>query len=462
MRNCSRLEEIDESALESILHYIPEANKMNGKKADLLMDPPTEDAIKLLVHMAPKGKSLGLDGLPFELYKVLFNRHPQSLSLFNVIMQDAMTGVFPPSWKKTRMTLLFKKGDPELLANWRPLSLINTDAKLFTKLLANRLSNTLPKMLTQYQTGFVKGRLISDNGWTFCSAMEHMKEHNEETPVIGVMIDQEKAYDRVHPTYLAEVMRKLGFPNLFINTISKLFFETQVSTSINGWLGKPFQQRRGLRQGDPLSPLLFNLAIEPFIQNCLQDENLPGIPWPLEMKANRRLHDYRDDAIIEPPSLKIMAYADDVVAFVENKGQWSRLMENVERYRAASNAKINLQKTVMISLSGERHEQWAKYAERNLITWHDKFCTDPVNYLGYPLHSSPLQFHNFLEQIHAKLQRHIQMHGSRSLGKFPPTLSPLARSPSDCSPKKVAKEMREPHTPICLPIQSGAIVEQHY
>jgi hypothetical protein len=102
-------EEIDDSALESILHYIPEANKMNGEKADLLMDPATEDAIKLLVHMAPKGKSPGLDGLPFELYKVLFNRHPQSLSLFNVIMQDAMTGEFPLSWKKTRMTLLFKK-----------------------------------------------------------------------------------------------------------------------------------------------------------------------------------------------------------------------------------------------------------------------------------------------------------------------------------------------------------------
>jgi hypothetical protein len=82
---------------------------MNGEKADLLMDPPTEDAIKLLVDMAPKGKSPGLDGLPFEIYKVLFNRHPQSLSLFNVIMQDAMTGVFPPSWKKMRITLLFKK-----------------------------------------------------------------------------------------------------------------------------------------------------------------------------------------------------------------------------------------------------------------------------------------------------------------------------------------------------------------
>ncbi|KAG2188173.1 hypothetical protein INT44_000925 [Umbelopsis vinacea] len=144
------------------------------------------------------------------------------------------------------MTLLFKKGDAAQLSNWRPLSLINTDAKLFTKMISNRLRDHLPKMITQYQTGFIKNRLISDNGWTISATMSHIQENDPENTVIGAFMDQEKAYDRVHPRYLQKVLQTFGFPQLMISTITRLFYDTEVSVSINGWIGEAFKQGRGL------------------------------------------------------------------------------------------------------------------------------------------------------------------------------------------------------------------------
>ena len=88
-----------------------------------------------------------------------------SVSFYICVSPEMADGEFPSSWKKTRMVLLFKKGDPELLQNWRPLSLINCDAKLFTKLIANRFNTVLPSLINPYQTGFMPSRLISDNGW---------------------------------------------------------------------------------------------------------------------------------------------------------------------------------------------------------------------------------------------------------------------------------------------------------
>ena len=85
-----------------------------------------------------KNNSPVLDGIPFEVYCLLFEKVPafqkHLVSLFNDVLHLV---IMPTSWKLTKLVLLFKKGDPLLLKNWRPLSLINADAKLFTKILAN-------------------------------------------------------------------------------------------------------------------------------------------------------------------------------------------------------------------------------------------------------------------------------------------------------------------------------------
>lgn len=153
--------DIEDGTVNKLLESIPVDVSLGSTQANLLMEDITYDAIYDILQHAPMGRSPGLDGIPFELYKYLF----KSCTAFGKLLRDTLQGTFPQSCKQTRMVLLFKKGDPELLKSWRPLSLINTDAKLFTKLLANRFNKVLPSLINPYQTGFMPNRLISDNGW---------------------------------------------------------------------------------------------------------------------------------------------------------------------------------------------------------------------------------------------------------------------------------------------------------
>ena len=156
---------IEETAIDSLLYNVPpNVTLVSTQRSALVASLVMNDVVELINH-SPLSKSPGIDGIPFEVYKYLLNASADFSALLLRVMQEAMDGEFPSSWKKTRMVLLFKKGDPELLQNWRPLSLINCDAKLFTKLIANRFNTVLPSLINPYQTGFMPSRLISDNGW---------------------------------------------------------------------------------------------------------------------------------------------------------------------------------------------------------------------------------------------------------------------------------------------------------
>jgi hypothetical protein len=138
------------------------------------------------------------------------------------------------------MVLSFKKGDPLLLANWRPLCLINSDAKLFTKLLANRFNRVLPKLINPYQTGFLPHRLISDNGWLNQTLMANHRSVAPNLPQVAVLLDQEKAYDRVHPEYLRRVLLRFGFPSGLVGCLSSLWRKNWLLICQNGQVNCQF------------------------------------------------------------------------------------------------------------------------------------------------------------------------------------------------------------------------------
>jgi hypothetical protein len=272
---------IDEDAINQLLASIPESCCLSSDERFLLTQPATVDDLESILKHSPAGKSPGLDGLPFEVYSFLFFKlnlfRNHLVQIINAALQENQ---LPGSWSLTRMVLLFKKGDAQLLKNWRPLSLINTDAKLFTKLLANRLNSCISKLINPYQTGFMQNRLISDNGWVHQALMDHLKATKAKTMDVSVLLDQEKAYDRVNSMYLEKVLLHIRFPRTLVTVIIHLFYNTQISLSINGWLGTPSVQQRGLRQGDPLSPLLFNLAFEPLLRHILASDTIPGLSLP--------------------------------------------------------------------------------------------------------------------------------------------------------------------------------------
>jgi hypothetical protein len=140
-------EPIDHRSLQIMLDELDGCPKLDAKDCEKLNAPISLFELTDTIERSPKGRSPGLDGLPFEVYPLLM-KHKFTRDLLQDVMIDAMKGIFPESWKKTKLILLYKKGEATNLANWRPLSMINSDAKIFTKIMSRRLLPSFPNSST--------------------------------------------------------------------------------------------------------------------------------------------------------------------------------------------------------------------------------------------------------------------------------------------------------------------------
>jgi hypothetical protein len=158
------------------------------------------------------------------------------------------------------VTLLPKKSDAAEIKDFRPISLIHSFAKIVTKLLANRLAPMLPELISPNQSAFVKGRSIQDN---FIMMQQTARAiHRQKIPKVLLKLDIGKAFDSVSWPFLLEVLGHLGFGPGWCNIISKLLCSSSTRVLVNGEPGKLICHQRGLRQGDPLSPMLFILVMD--------------------------------------------------------------------------------------------------------------------------------------------------------------------------------------------------------
>jgi len=386
----------DQDATNQLLNAIPPQATLSEQDSARLQGEVAPEEIDGVVSRSPLNKAPGKDGLPFELYRHIL-LIPWIKELFTAIINDALFhATFPISWQETVMILLFKKGDATKLANWRPLSLINSDAKLFTKILTLRIQPHMSKLTGAYQTGFTAGRHIADNGLVLITLRDYCKAR--KTKHVGVLLDQEKAYDRVHPTYLRQVLSRFGFPSRIIESIGQLFFSTRIVLNINGFVSESFLQSRGLRQGDPLSPLLFNIAFEPLLAFIQQSPAIHGIEIPGRTVP-----------------IKLGAYADDLKTIISTTSEWTALEDCLQIYGRASNAKVNLSKTVAFPMAPSYSVELRTRLEQLNIQWHDHNSADALIYLGFPIFFNHDQERGFWNKMMKKIQAAIAIHSSRSL-----------------------------------------------
>lgn len=164
-------------------------------------------------------KCPGPDGFPSEFFKKF--SHALSPLLCSVLSESGKLGQLPQSFSEACITLIAKKGkDPTSCASYRPIFLLNTDAKILAKILAHRLEDLLPSIISKDQTGVIKNR---QSFYNIRRLFNILYSAQEDRPECIVSIDLEKAFDRVEWPYLFTVLNKFGFGPFFTLWIKLLY-----------------------------------------------------------------------------------------------------------------------------------------------------------------------------------------------------------------------------------------------
>lgn len=238
-----------------------------------------------------------------------------------------------------------------------------------SKLLANRLAPYLQNLVSRAQSAFIKKRSIHDN---FIYTQNIVKElHRAKIPSLFIKLDIAKAFDSVRWDYLLEVLRAMGFGHKWCNWISTLLATATTSVFLNGTRGKWFKHHTGLRQGDPLSPMLFILALEP-LQHLFRVALAEGRIEELPLRSAR---------------FRMSLYADDAALFMNPKREEvTEVMHLLSTFGAASGLITNMTKSAVFPICCDNVDIAAVMTE-----FECPIKSFPCTYLGLPLHTRQLR-----------------------------------------------------------------------
>jgi ribonuclease HI/exonuclease III len=298
------------------------------------------------ISQSTNGKASGLDGIPYEFYK-MWKADPKkkdeicpydTIEILQIVFNDIEEhGVTGPEWAQGIMALLYKKKDKMRIENYRPITLLNGDYKLMTKVLANRLGKIASRIIHPNQAGFVPGRSLYDSTRTSQAVIEYCQNFEENGCIIA--LDQEKAYDRIAHDYLWETLEKFKFPTHFINTIKTLYKSATTIVTINDVLGNPIKIERGVRQGDPMSCILYDLAIEP-LAAAIRKSELKGF-----------------QAKGQTERLIASLFADDTLVYMKESDDINIMFKVIDTFCTASTANFNIAKTEYLPVGSKAYRQ---------------------------------------------------------------------------------------------------------
>ena len=213
-----------------------------------------EKALKL----AKNGKAVGIDNLPNDILKCL---HVKDVlhSLFNKCFQY---GIVPNIWSQTLLCPIVKPGkDPRIPTNCHGISLISTVSKLFSTILNARLVNFIDNnnILCEEQNGFRKARSCTEHIYIMSTIIRMKKKNNQS--VFACFIDFSKAFDSVNRDLLWFRLLNYGIDGKFLQVLKVMYDNLKICVTLHNYLTNWFSSNVGVRQGDTLSPTLFNLFV---------------------------------------------------------------------------------------------------------------------------------------------------------------------------------------------------------
>uniref|UniRef100_A0A669E357 Reverse transcriptase domain-containing protein n=1 Tax=Oreochromis niloticus TaxID=8128 RepID=A0A669E357_ORENI len=299
-----------------------------GMKNELEREINFNDVSDAITNMRG-GKASGPDGLPIDIYKLF--KAKLIPPLLDVYLESFKTGCFPATLRSALITLILKPSKaPAESGSYRPISLLNSDSKIIAKALAMRLERALPAIIHGDQNGFVQNRQGFHNVRRVLNII-HKCEESPDTAILS--LDAEKAFDRVEWPYLIEVLKRFGFGDHFRRWVEILLADSVAMVSTNNLISHPFELFRGTRQGSPISPLLFVLAMEPLAIAIRSHPSIHGI------KIGETLH-------------KTAMYADDTILFLSHLAESiPSLLKLFDQFGSFSGFKVNKEKSSILFLN---------------------------------------------------------------------------------------------------------------
>ena len=304
----------------------------------------TKDEIKLAINSLNPNTSPGSDGLTPKFYQTFQTQLIPTLhQLYNnmFIQQQA-----PSSHKTAIVKLIPKPGKSTDIRNWRPISLLNCDYKILAKIITFRLLPFLENYISQTQQAAMKGRQLHNVLLNIKSAIDYVNDISH--PLALLQLDFAKAFDNVSHKFILSLMRHINLPPALIQWTTILLQDISAKILVNHTLTDRIPITTGIRQGCPLSMLLFSVATDVLSKKISSSSSIKGLS-------------------LGSASMKLQQYADDTILFLTDPSEVNPALQLIQDFSSHANLRINRKKTIILSnnkhLSDEikKHLPEAKY-----------------------------------------------------------------------------------------------------
>ena len=316
------------------------------------------------IQKMKKNKSPGLDGISIEFYEKFWPLIGNLL--VNVFNHSYENEKLTDSQRTAVFTLIFKKGDNYDLSNYRPISLTNVDYRIMAFVLATRLQLVIDSIINHDQTAYIKNRYMGYNIRLIDDVIDYFDRFQKKGVLF--MADFEKAFDSLDWGFMFKTLDFFKFGPSFKRWIRTLYTLPVGRIKNNGYISDEFSISRGIRQGCPVSALLFILAIELFGLRIRQEINLKGFEFGFPEKP-----------------LKMVQHADDCILLLNNIDELCTAISTLDYFGDVSGLKLNLSKCEGLWLGQYKYRQ--KNCTLFGIRWPDQIrCL--VIYVGYSAHKN--------------------------------------------------------------------------
>lgn len=328
----SRLYEAKDFDFEKFKGFDKYVPKIDSSVQQIDGEIVVEEVKKVVFRISPD-KCTGWDGLPVELYKENFTLlGPYLVKLFNNIC--AFEGTFPESWDMSILKLIPKDSN---LEKFRGLHMIDFDCKILAGVWANRMAEVVPDLINKFQTGGVRGRCIQSSTLLIHLLIQYQKQQSKGGYILS--LDNATAFVLLNREYLFHVLRKYGFSEKTVSVIEKFYKNNVCKIILNGFLSKTFKISSGVRQGCPLSAMLYVLAVEPLSVAIFQAHQMEGFVLPNNSEV------------------KLVQHVDDLNLFAKNKNSILVALNLVRQFGEISGSILNSQKSFIIEI-GQSNESY--------------------------------------------------------------------------------------------------------